>query len=230
PYDLLDRMIKQTRYGQNPDGSITNLNTLYCYDANGDLVRVTAPKAGLESEDCSSPTPPDFTRTFTYTFDHKLKSQTTPPTLSHPLGTTKSFAYDSNRNLTVTTDENQQTETRSYDARNLLTRTDQQFTHAPEQNRKVTTKFEYDGVGNRTKLWSPRASDANNGDYVTEYTYDDVNRLSLVTLPNAGTATQYYQHHGYDANGNLTCTSLAVDVGGATACNALPADKITQMT
>ncbi len=203
-YDLLDRVIKQTRYNQKPDNSIENLNTHFCYDTNGDLVRVTAPRAGLESVDCSAPQPPAFTRTYTYWFDHKLKSQ------ADPLGHTKSFAYDLNRNLITTTDENGQPETRLYDQRNLLIQIDQQFTHAPDPSRKVTTKFGYDGVGNRTKLWSPRASDANNGDYVTSYAYDNANRLNKVTLPHATGFTQYYVEHGYDANGNLTCTSLPV--------------------
>jgi len=220
-YDLLDRVIKQTRFHKNPDNSITSLNTHFCFDTNGDLVRVTAPKAGLDSVDCSLPQPPAFTRTYTYFFDHKLKSQ------ADPLGHTKSFTYDANRNLTTTTDENGQPENRSYDQRNLLTQIEQQFTHAPDPNRKVTTKFEYDGVGNRTKLWSPRASDANNGDYVTTYAYDTANRLSRVTLPRATGFTQYYVEHSYDADGNLTCTSLpvATDV----ACGSLSGSSKTVM-
>src|SRR6266508_2548837 len=179
-YDLLDRVIRQRRYHQKPDSSIENVNTHFCYDPAGDLVRVTAPNFGQDSVDCSLPQPPDFTRTYTYFFDHKLKSQKTPPTDSFTNGTLRSFTYDFNRNLKTITDENGQPETRFYDQRNLLTQVDQQFTHAPEPDRKITTKFEYDGVGNRTKLRSPRAVDTGNGDYVTQYGYDSVNRLIKV--------------------------------------------------
>jgi YD repeat-containing protein len=52
----------------------------------------------------------------------------------------------------------------------------------------VIAKFVYDGVGNLTRLISPRAWDTSTDKttfthYVTEYGYDKLNRLIKVTLP-----------------------------------------------
>src|SRR5205807_2647328 len=62
---------------------------------------------------------------------------------------------------------------------------------------------------------------------VTQYGYDNANRLTKVTLPNAAGSTQYYVEPGYDANGNILCTSLPVATDQS--CSSVPDSSKTTM-
>jgi RHS repeat-associated protein len=213
-YDALDRVLREIRYDPDPTGSVFRSHN--CYDPSGDVVAVTAPRANVTQANCASL--PDYTTRYEYTFDHKLKKKTTPYTDDYPAGTVTEYGFDLNRNLITIKDQNLNTETRSYDQRNLLVKVEQPFDVAAT-NRYVTTKIEYDGMGNKTKLISPRAWDAAGGvnfaDFVTSYDYDPLNRLTRTSLPRKDPETQLYVHNGYDKNDNMVCTSLPVDVNVA---------------
>jgi RHS repeat-associated protein len=211
-YDLLDRVVKQTSYDLDGSGAITaTRNTHYCYDTPGNLISVTTPRAGLASITC--PTTAAFTTKYTYDAAHRLLTKTDP--LSHA----QTFTYDSNDNLATLKDESGNTQTRSYDQRDLLTKVVDPFVVG---GRTLTTKYDYDGVGNLTREVSPRGYDAstdkvNFTNFLTKYQYDAVNQLTRVDLPISSTTAASYIHNAYDANGNLTSSSLPVATTDPTA-------------
>jgi YD repeat-containing protein len=231
-YDDLDRVIRQSRDNKKQDQSIETLNALFCYDLAGDLVRAIAPQAGLSSPVCAPTDPPLFTTVTDYDDAHRLESVTDPE------GHTKSFVYDANDNVKeIHNPIPGGTETREYDQRNLLVKVIEPF----EGARKLTTKLEYDNVGNLLRQVSPRSWDASPDKntitrFVTEYRYDKVNELTRVSLPvdpessNPAFRQQYYIHHFYDPNGNLAATSLPVTVANPASSGDIAASQKTSMT
>jgi RHS repeat-associated protein len=207
-YDALDRVTKRTQYAVNAGGTVTDTRTsLLCYGAQGDLTSVTSPRAGLTSVDCSSPTTPYTTR---YTYDLAHRRLTTTDALAHQSGVT----FDANGNVATLTDPTGALTTRNYDQRNLVTKIIEPF----NGTRTLTTKLEYDPVGSLKRVVSPRGWDASAdkitfSSYATRYQYDDVDQLIRIDLPVDATYTQQqYLHRGYDADGQLTFTSLPVTV------------------
>lgn len=209
-YDSLDRVIKQTVTGANvTDKRITH----NCYDPlTDDLTSVTLPRANLDTVTCSDTTRP-FTWTYTYDAAHRVTSQTDPE------GHQQKVTYDANGNPTTTKGDidaanNRFAETtNTYDQRDALIKVEEKF----NSSRNVVTRFDYDNNGNRTELISPRGHDAGNGNYVTGYQYDKINRLVRTALPfdTADGTERQYVHQAYDANGNLTSTSLPVINSGS---------------
>ncbi|HYZ75915.1 MAG TPA: RHS repeat-associated core domain-containing protein [Gaiellaceae bacterium] len=221
-YDPLDRVVKETAYTVDGAGAITaTRNTHYCYDLAGDLVSRTDPKAGLDSITC--PTTAAFTTKYAYDAAHRVLSVTDP--LLHK----QSVTYDANDNVATATDESGSVETRSYDQRDLLVKVVDPFVAG---GKTLTTKLDYDPVGNLQREINPRAWDASTdkvtfNSYVTKYVYDAVDQLTRIDLPVAGTFTAAYVHNTYDANGNLLSTSLPVT---ATDPAAVASDKKTVYT
>ncbi len=225
-YDALDRVVRQTRHLTDAAGAITSsLRTHACYDVGGDLVQLTSPRANLATVNCAAPVEANST-TFEYDDAHRPTAQVDP--LAHRSQT----AYDRNGNAISTTDAAGSATTVTYDQRNLPTRIVQPFSTGTG-GRPITTLIEYDPVGNRSRLISPRAFDVANGgptftQYVTRYAYDALNRLSRVDLPtDAAYPTQLYVHNAYDAIGNLAWNSLPVTTASAAS---VPAASKTQMT
>lgn len=224
-YDALDRVVRQTRYAVDSSGTVTATRTSHlCYDVVGDLVSVTAPRAAAATVDCSSP--PSFTTNYDYDAAHRLTEIVFPNTKDDGSGArrTKAFGHDANGNITSVTDENGDTTTRSYDARNMLDEIVEPFT----STRSTTTKFVYDPVGNLKTLISPRAWDASADkttftDFVTKYDYDPTNLLTRVVLPTKGTSSQYYIHRTYDADGRVGSVSLPTS-NASSAPDALRTD------
>lgn len=217
-YDPLDRVVTQTRY-ELSGGQPVPLRSHYCYDLAGNLRAEIAPKAGLSSPPaaCDQQTP--YATVYAYDDAHRLLSE------EDPLGHRRSFGYDLNDNpTTLTAPAPGGTETRVYDQRNLLVRTIEPH----DGTRKVTTAYEYDGVGNLIRKISPRAWDTSStkvftddSPFVTAFKYDGANRLVKVLLPMSASETQRtYVHHTYDPNGNLAWISLPTthaDPGQVTA-------------
>jgi RHS repeat-associated protein len=208
-YDALDRVARQTRHLTDAGGAIlSSLHTHACYDVSGDLVQVTSPRANLATVNCGSPVEANST-TFEYDDAHRRTAVIDP--LAHRAET----AYDSNGNVSSTMDAAGNATTVTYDERNLAIRSVAPFTTGTGA-RPITTVIEYDPVGNRSRLISPRAFDVANGgptfsQYVTAYVYDALNRLTRVDLPTDTVyPTQYYVHNAYDAVGNLLWNSLPV--------------------
>ena len=219
-YDALDRLLRTTQYGASTAPADTR-NTHACYDVAGDIRSVTSPRAGLASVTCpgNGPATAAFTATYTYDNAHRLVNRRDP--LNHETR----IGYDLNSNpinqeVDIATGRATRTEV-EYDMRDAPVLTRQRLDGATSRN--VTTRFVYDANGNRTRVISPRASDAGGAGpyvhYVTELAYDALNRLTRTTLPfNAqdGTERQYI-HNSYDANGNVLWTSLPVTSSSAAA-------------
>ena len=235
-YDAVDRVVRETDYPKN--GSSGEARTAhYCYDLAGDLRSVTLPKgsrsdAPVPFSGCPSATAPDsyaptaasYTTKFEYNASHKPRSET------DALGSTASVAYDSNGNVDSATDQLGHVEQRVYDERDALVRVDAPF-DPTRQSRKLTSKYEYDGVGNVIREISPRAVDTQGSgpytNYVTAYSYDELDRLLTIKQPVDGSTRQAWVHRQYDANGNLTSISLPVDTSIAAL---VPKEQKTQMT
>jgi len=167
-YDLANRLTGMT----DP----LNRVWTYGYDANGNRTTI------IDANGNATPTPGDGTTTMTYDALNRLASidySDTSPDVT--------FGYDANGNLTTMT-EGSASETRTFDARNLLT----------QQVRGVNTfGYTYDAAGNL----STRTYPSPDGTVVT-YAYDSDGRLAAVTA--AGAFTIY----GYDAAAHLTTVTL----------------------
>src|SRR5205807_5011496 len=120
-YDALDRVTAQTRNSRSPGGGVQALTTLACYDAVGNLVSTTSPRAGLSSVGCPASTATPFTSVYAYDAHHRQTSS------SDPLNHRTLAVYDANGNRTQVTDANNNATTSSYDALNRLVETDQPF-------------------------------------------------------------------------------------------------------
>jgi RHS Repeat len=59
-------MVRPATSSGAPSRSVSALNTLACYDSVGNLVSVTAPKAGLSSISCPGTTSTPFTTLYSY--------------------------------------------------------------------------------------------------------------------------------------------------------------------
>jgi RHS repeat-associated protein len=228
-YDLADRATVQTRYQVDGTGAITQTQTTRaCYDLAGDLRSVTAPKGEAAFPGCPAATTPytplsgNYTTSYSYDAAHKLLST------KDPLGRTQSLTYDANGDRDSFTDENGVKVTRSYDQKRQVVKDTQPF-KAGTPTRDLVTQYQYDKVGNLSKLISPRAYDASADkvtftQYVTSYDYDANDQLIRELLPTSTSDTQQlYVHHAYDNVGRQLSTSLTTDQ--AVAGNVLPGEK-----
>jgi RHS repeat-associated protein len=225
-YDALDRVIAQTQNHDTGSG-IQALTTLSCYDTVGNLVSVTAPRAGLGSITCPGTTATPFTTVYGYDDAHRLTSVTAPQTNDGQHHQTR-FAYDQNGNRTQVTDANNNTNVATYDALNRVVQSCQPFINgssqvcAPGNGHPAVTVLQYDANGNLTTQVSPRGYDAapapksSFSDFVTSYHYDALNRLVRTDLPVQGTSPHYYVHQAYDSNGNVVSSSLPVTTSDPT--------------
>ena len=219
-YDPLDRIARVTEYGTSTAASQTR-HTHACYDTAGDLRSVTSPRAGLASVTCpgTGPATAPFTSTYAYDVVHRLTSQ------RDPIGHETRIRYDANGNA-ISQERDIETGRVTlvqieYNQRDLPEVYRQRFDVGT--GREIVTRLEYDANGNRTRLRSPRATDAANvgqpNHYITEFGYDAVNQLIKVTLPFDARdgAERQFVHHSYDPNGNLLWSSLPVTASTPTA-------------
>ena len=210
-YDALDRVTKQRRL-EFTNGAVSRTQaTQFCYDGRGDLARMVKPNAGAGTVDCAAAAGP-FTTSYTYDAAHQLLSETDPENRK------RSQTYDAHGNIETVTDERGKLERRHYDERDLLIKLEQPF----DTGRPVTTRYFYDKAGNQKRVVSPRGWDASADkvtftDYVTEFTYDAVDRVTKIALPKQGSETPTFVHSTYDKNGNRTMTSLPTTATSAAA-------------
>ena len=233
-YDPLDRVITQIRYPESGSGA---LKTHYCYDVAGNLSATTAPRATLSSPECGNPNT-DFTTRFTYDIAHRRL------TTADPEGRAQTVTYDSNGNVKTATDGegisaqyvldplNRVIEERHpFVIENIRPETDNELTQ-----RTLVTGYVYDPVGNLIHRISPRAYNALGtiaDDYDTMYFYDAANRLVRTRMPTApGDPIQsaISTYRAYDANGNLTLTSLHTTEETDDPLTDLPVDERTLIT
>ena len=208
-YDPLDRVVRTARHEYAGTALRSTQYAHQCYDLAGDLVWRVAPKANLATVDCAG-TKPAHTTTFTYDAAHRRLSD------ANAKGLRRSVTYDANGNTVTQTNENGAVTRRAYDQRNLLVQVTQPLITGTSP-RNVITKYEYDSVGNRKRIISPRAYDASSDKvtfarYVTTFQYDKVNQMVRVDLPSEGAGDERYQHRSYDANGRLAWLSLPTTI------------------
>jgi RHS repeat-associated protein len=224
-YDALDRIIEEKRYDENGNPS---RRTYSCYQTgSGDLLWVTAPNAnwndngGLPDCNAQNPQVPPYTSRYTYDDGHRQLTETTQAGEGKPLRTVTQV-YDPNGNVVTEINEDGTRTTSEYTQRDELAKTIETFTKDAQNvsTRDLTTAYGYDLAGNLICEAPPRAWDSGSRcdpqappgsePYTTQYRYDEVDQQVRMDLPTAGNQTRTYIHQAYDANGNLTMTSLPV--------------------
>jgi RHS repeat-associated protein len=198
-YDELDRVKREMTF----DGEIGKwLITHHCYDPAGDLVSTTSPRADLTTVDCAATTTPPFTTKLDYDDAHRLIM------VEDPLGRQSKQSYDPNGNVDTVTDALNETTQLFYDERNLLTKVVEPF----DGTRSITTRYEYNEVGNLSKLISPRAHDSGLDSLAKKYVYDQVDQVTRIDLPYKGTDTRTSVYRRYDKSGNVEATTAPIPI------------------
>jgi RHS repeat-associated protein/uncharacterized repeat protein (TIGR01451 family) len=185
-----------TSYGYDAYGNMTVITdalgnlTTYGYDLAGRRTTETVTKDGRP-------------HTIYYTYDDADNLTTITQTVDSEVVTT-SYEYDETGNRISMTDANGVVTRYDYDGLNRLVKMTQNYKAGvgKDSETNVETIYEYDDVGNRTKV-----TDAEDRD--TTYEYDDLNRLITVTDPLSGTMSYAYDEAGNqtivtDANGIAT--------------------------
>jgi RHS repeat-associated protein len=203
-YNPADRVVRATSSGTDGDAARV---TFTCYDDVGNRTASVAPNAGLsQAPPCPVPDTVSHTTRFGYDAAHRQTSVT------DPLGHSVSTAYDRNGRVRTVTETvaggRQTTVTKDYDQRGLVVRETDPYLPG---GRDTVTSYVYDADGNLSRQISPRAVDkGTTTDYVTEYTYDKLNRLTRTALPKDATTEAAYEHLAYNPDSHLITKSLPV--------------------
>ncbi|MFJ9575462.1 DNRLRE domain-containing protein [Streptomyces sp. NPDC101191] len=189
--------------------SVTNAEgdkVSYEYDDAGNTTKVVDPKKNLTAD------PADYTRLSGYDLNHRVTSVT------DAAGKVTRKAYDKDSLVVSTTDAENNTTLVSYDERGK-----QSEVKVPHSGTSPityrTTRYEYDQVGNTTKVITPRAVDAGTTTAFTVRTdYDALNRPKRQYQPydpaDAGHSDpNVYTETEYDAVGRVAKTSMPPSEG-----------------
>ncbi|MFE0100076.1 RHS repeat domain-containing protein [Streptomyces sp. NPDC059009] len=188
--------------------SVTNAakdKVSYVYDGVGNPVRVIDPKKN-ESTD-----PDDYTTKTDYDMNHRVVA------VADATGRTVKQSYDKDSLVVSTTDQEENTTKNHYDERGKLA-----VVEVPHEGTKLrTTKFGYDEVGNRIKVFTPRSVAADRPDaFVAETTYDALNRPDLQIQPYDPKDARYnkkvWTKTTYDAAGRTKTVSAPPSEGEQT--------------
>lgn len=179
----------------------------YEYDDVGNVVEVRDPKK-VASED-----PDDFTSRMAYDLDHRELSST------DAVGSTTSRVYDADGLVTSTTDPDGNVSHSVYDERAMQVET--KVPHAVVDGTTVyrTTTYEYDEVGNATKVTTPRGVEtADPDDFAVRTEYDPLNRPVRQYQPYDPDDERHndpnvFTETTYDALGRPTATSAPPSEG-----------------
>src|SRR6266536_2638790 len=148
--------------------------TTYSYDNVGNLTKTVDPNKNATAD------PNDFTTKFTYELNHR------PRTTTDAVGFTASVDYDRDGLPIDTIDEEGNKTLLSYDARGMLK--ESKAPHDTADDGTIfyhTTQYDYDQVGNRTRVISPRGVDTTDDpdDFAQVTVYDELNRVKEQILP-----------------------------------------------
>ncbi|XCW06505.1 DNRLRE domain-containing protein [Streptomyces sp. HUAS MG47] len=178
----------------------------YEYDNVGNVTKVVDPKKNATSD------PDDYTTKTAYDLNHRVT------TVTDAAGKTTKKAYDKDSLVLSTTDEENNTTTVTYDERGKKAEV-----KAPHDGTTSityrTTKYEYDQVGNTTKVITPRGADtAHSDDFAARTEYDALNRPVKQFQPYDPNDGRYnkanvYTQTAYDEVGRVAKTSLPPSEG-----------------
>ncbi|MFJ8359753.1 DNRLRE domain-containing protein [Streptomyces sp. NPDC093984] len=178
----------------------------YEYDDVGNVVTVVDPKKNATADTT------DYTTKTAYDLDHRVTAVT------DAAGKTTKKGYDKDGLVTSTTDAENNTTLITYDERGKTAQV-----KVPRDGTSTitynTTKYEYDQVGNVTKVLTPRAVAAGSTDAFTQRTeYDALNRPVKQYEPYDPADARYndpnvYMRTDYDAVGRVAKTSLPPSEG-----------------
>ncbi|MEV6655331.1 RHS repeat-associated core domain-containing protein [Streptomyces sp. NPDC051219] len=169
----------------------------YMYDNVGNVTKVVDPKKNATIDTT------DFTAKTAYDFNHRVTEVT------DTAGKIASRKYDKDSLVVETKDTENNTTFISYDERGAK----KEIKVPYEGTTFRTTQFEYDQVGNTTKVISPRGvNTANAEDFTSETAYDALNRPSKQYQPYDPADARYnkkvYAETQYDEVGRVKKTSL----------------------
>jgi len=197
-YDPLDEPVSVT----DAAGHVTST----VYDNVGNTVQVVDPL----KNDTTDTT--DFTSTYAYDLDHR------PVSVTDAAGHTKKTGYDKDGLQTSTTDEDGNQSLYAFDERGMTS-----MVQVPHDGTSPvtydTTKYEYDQVGNTTKVFSPRAVAAGSTTaFTAQTTYDALNRPSRQFQPYDPNDARYndpnvFTETTYDAAGRVAKVSAPPSAG-----------------
>jgi RHS repeat-associated protein len=192
--DTLGRTTQLVRDGLSRVTGITspaNQFSQFEYDAEGNLTKVTDPLNGVTQFHYFAGQDGRLLNSIKDPNGHSTTlaydSSARLTSVANPLGQARIVAYDKNGNVTTLTDANNRTITFEYDSLGQRTKV-----HYPEGDITYT----YDGLGNLTQVAHYNGS-------IVSLTYDNVSRVtqSVKTFPGGYSATLSYS---YDTNGNTT--------------------------
>jgi RHS repeat-associated protein len=180
--------------------SVTNANgdkLTYAYDDVGNVTTVVDPRKNATADTT------DYTTKYTYDLDHR------PKTLTDAAGKSTSTVYDRDGLTTAHKDQDGTTTTAELDARGAVI----QVTVPHSTGVDNVTQYEYDQVGNRTKVITPRgvATTGVADDYVQQTNYDELNRVKEKLTPYDPNDARYNHAdatiYSYDDAGRLSNVS-----------------------
>jgi RHS repeat-associated protein len=179
----------------------------YEYDDVGNVTTVVDPRKSATAD------PLDYSVTYQYDLAHL------PVAAIDPLGNTTTAAYDKDGLVIATTDQLGNTTQITLDPRGM--QTEVQVPHA-DSGGTIThriVRYEYDEVGNRTKVISPRgvATTDDPDDFAQVAVYDELNRVKETLTPfdrdDARYTTPDVTRYSYDELGRLTTLSAPPSSG-----------------
>ncbi|WP_079044715.1 MULTISPECIES: DNRLRE domain-containing protein [unclassified Streptomyces] len=189
--------------------SVTNANgdrVSYEYDNVGNTTKVVDPKKNATAD------PADYSTLSAFDLNHRVTAVT------DAAGKTTRKAYDKDNLVVSTTDAENNTTLVTYDERGKQTEV-----KVPRSGTSPilyrTTRYEYDQVGNATKVISPRAVEAGTTTAFTSRTeYDALNRPKRQYQPYDPADTRHndpnvYTETAYDAVGRVSTTSMPPSEG-----------------
>ncbi|WP_373294539.1 golvesin C-terminal-like domain-containing protein [Streptomyces albiflavescens] len=175
----------------------------YEYDSVGNVVTVIDPKKNATADTT------DYSSKTAYDLNHRVT------TVTDAAGKTNKRGYDKDSLVTSTTDAENNTTTVTYDERGMKSEVKVPY----EGTTTRSTKYEYDQVGNTTKVITPRAVAAGTTTAFTARTeYDALNRPVKQYQPYDPADSRYnnpnvYTETVYDQVGRVSKTSLPPSEG-----------------
>nr|WSY52321.1 DNRLRE domain-containing protein [Streptomyces sp. NBC_00886] len=173
----------------------------YTYDNVGNVTKVVDPKKNATADTT------DYTSKTDYDVDHRVT------VVTDAAGKTTKRGYDKDSLATSSTDAENNTTLVTYDERGK-----QSEVKVPHDGTSTityrSTKYEYDQVGNTTKVITPRGTEtANADDFASRTEYDELNRPKRQYQPYNPADARYnkanvYTETTYDAVGRVAKTSL----------------------